>query len=497
MKQINTHFIIYLVFSLVILNSVNSVKVLKKKSEDAGTNVDVGKLVGECVKGLVKSIPPAFCWKKGADFGIIPTGCPNGYFRSLALCYEHCKPNYRHVLGVCWEDCPRGFADWGLVCFKFLQFRGKGTYIPRSLTNFSHEVPCPNGMYRMGALCYRNCANIQMENCGIGACVSDQSVCASTIINMAVSTLQSVADSVLLIVSLGSSSSLTPSKKAITEGIKKLGQQGLKSAIKSAVSSIRGKFQKQIFDKAFKEVRSFIKDSALGTLKSNFVSSFCSVVYEDMSARANTESTLNLNTVVDTIDVFNVKGIINGCKNTSDGGLDCAKNVLTGLSTLDPTGILGVATAFMHPECDVPAREYVITPPPVEVNEIPIVGNCKSQCNEAINNCINAPVNKGFAKECEKGRDVCLAKCNNVTCYAECEKSVGECIRNPERKHPESECLLQKPKCNAKCDANNACFENCEKHVQACIDSPTNKGHQDLCRWDLKPKCYRNCFNRN
>jgi hypothetical protein len=39
---------------------------------------------------------------KRSDVGIIP-GCPDGYFKSAALCYEHCKDGYAHVLGVCWE----------------------------------------------------------------------------------------------------------------------------------------------------------------------------------------------------------------------------------------------------------------------------------------------------------------------------------------------------------------------------------------------------------
>ena len=36
-----------------------------------------------CYAGFVKNIPPNFCYKKGGDAGIIPTECPEGYFRNL------------------------------------------------------------------------------------------------------------------------------------------------------------------------------------------------------------------------------------------------------------------------------------------------------------------------------------------------------------------------------------------------------------------------------
>jgi hypothetical protein len=102
---------------------------------------------------------------------VIPTDCPAGYYRSLALCYEYCAPGYYVVLGVCWAHCGSGYADHGATCFHNLfNWYFKPTYIPGSLPNWDGRVPCPSGMYRAGALCYRDCGNIGMVNCGIGAC---------------------------------------------------------------------------------------------------------------------------------------------------------------------------------------------------------------------------------------------------------------------------------------------------------------------------------------
>ena len=47
--------------------------------------------------------------------------------------------------------------------------------------------------------------------------------------------------------------------------------------------------------------------------------------------------------------------MVKSCGDVSaDGGLGCAKSVVEGLSAFDPTGIMTIAAAFMHPSCDVP-----------------------------------------------------------------------------------------------------------------------------------------------
>jgi len=112
--------------------------------ENSTANIiaDGGKIAAACMKALMSNIPPSFCWKH-ADFGTIPTLCPPGMFRSLALCFDYCIEGYTHVLGVCWK--------------------GIHSYIPHSVTNFS--AVCEDGKYLMGALCYRDCKTHNMVNC--------------------------------------------------------------------------------------------------------------------------------------------------------------------------------------------------------------------------------------------------------------------------------------------------------------------------------------------
>ena len=70
------------------------------KESSSVRGLEVGKV---CMAAINDVMPPAFCWKSGGDVGTIPTGCPDGFFRFLALCYENCKPGYDFILGVCYK----------------------------------------------------------------------------------------------------------------------------------------------------------------------------------------------------------------------------------------------------------------------------------------------------------------------------------------------------------------------------------------------------------
>lgn len=69
------------------------------------------------MNGLMASIPPDMCWRRGTNAGTIPK-CPTGYTKQGALCYKECKSGYKNVLGVCWKKCSSGYKDIGALCVK-------------------------------------------------------------------------------------------------------------------------------------------------------------------------------------------------------------------------------------------------------------------------------------------------------------------------------------------------------------------------------------------
>ena len=89
------------------------------------------------------------------------------------------------------------------------------------MTNFDGRVPCPGDMYRSGAVCYRNCEIIGMENCGIGACTSNSNDCAWQILNMVKGVIEGVGKGIGTVMSFGASTA-----------VKSAAKMGMKAAMK-------------------------------------------------------------------------------------------------------------------------------------------------------------------------------------------------------------------------------------------------------------------------
>lgn len=318
----------------------------------------------QCMSALTEAMPPGFCWKKGADAGVIPTGCPKGYFRSLALCYQNCSPGYTHILGICYKDCERGYDNHGLSCYRNLfSWYFKHSYIPRSITNFSDEVPCPGDMYRGGALCYRDCKIIGMENCGIGACIAPGSDCTAKVLEMTGKVLEGIATGVGTVLSFGASTAAkTGAKTAIKTALKKMSKDVLKAAANGMKNALKGKFKDITLKNARKKLLETVKDKLKDKAKEVALMTVCKQVWDSVANKEFSAPSVDDlgGKVLDTLDILGVQGMAKSCSDTkSDGGLGCAKSVVEGLSAFDPSGILTIASAFMHPECDVPVSKPV------------------------------------------------------------------------------------------------------------------------------------------
>lgn len=327
------------------------------KQSKAQTAEDVAGHVSACVSGIMASLQGPFCYKKGADFGKIPTGCAPGLERRLALCFESCRSGYSHVLGVCWGSCPGGWTDIGAICtqmrkkwiFYYPAFQAKSSYIPSSYTNFNDKATCDDGMYKGGALCYRDCGKIQYVNCGIGACSADKAACVAGIINMIVSVGVAVINCVSLVLTMGTSSA--GGNQALTQA----SAQAVKvsaTAIRSANSAVRTSLQylKSMGSKVVDHIKSKVVDA----LKSKIIANIC----EDVLNAAMKKSEENtLSKTISRIDILGVYDTVKECKelqkdNSAQQKTSCARAALNLAGVFDPTGLLNVAAAFTYATCD-------------------------------------------------------------------------------------------------------------------------------------------------
>lgn len=311
-----------------------------KSEKSSGPAVDNTLLGGGtarwCMKALTDSLAPDFCWKKGGDVGIIPKGCPPGYFRHLALCYVRCEGKYTYNgAGLCKD--------------------GAKTYIPKSITNFSDRATCPQGYYKGGALCYKDCENIGMFNCGIGACSMNKAGCAMQIVLMTVDTILGAVQFVAFVLSFGASSAVAPEVNTGRQAVSKLSSEALKMAWTRVQASL-GTFFKQTVDRAKKAFIDTIKGLPVGLTASWVAENVCGELYKKVAKEVTGKSQPTSTSPVDILkkfDVFGIAPIVDNCKDPKKKEL-CAKSVLSAASTFDPTGLLAIAAAFVHPTCEIP-----------------------------------------------------------------------------------------------------------------------------------------------
>jgi len=309
-----------------------------------------------CYAGFVKNIPPNFCYKKGGDAGVIPTDCPDGYFRNLALCYENCKDGYEFSGGVCWEKCKDGYASHPASCYKSLipaDWYFKKSYIPSSKTNF--EATCPDGKYLSGALCYRDCKQVGLDNCGIGACAGSSGLCASGIAMIAVNFALGVAQAIIFVLSFGTSSgdssAFASARKSISDMFGKLSKSDRQTAAQQAESAV----EKMGEDSMKKKMLDYAtKDLVPQQISNQIIKAVCDEIADqiigDLKTHSkDTEFTLNFQDWT----LQNTLGVNCTDTNSENGNIICAKSVLNLVQFVDPTGVVAMATAFLNPVCDV------------------------------------------------------------------------------------------------------------------------------------------------
>jgi hypothetical protein len=92
-------------------------------------------------------------------------------------------------------------------------------------------------------------------------------------------------------------------------------------------------------------VKETVKD-LMKTAATNLVGQVCGEV-----ARAFHDKALepNWKTIATSIDPTGIANAVQKCK--SSKGRMCTKAVLESVSNFDPTGVIGLAAAFLHPQC--------------------------------------------------------------------------------------------------------------------------------------------------
>lgn len=133
-------------------------------------------------------------------------------------------------------------------------------------------------MYLMGALCYRDCNKVHLDNCGIGACASDGETCGISIGMMFVDLAFAIAESVAFVMTLGASSVGTPGLRAARETIQNVFDNTSKSVIRKSAKHVRNVVNRQGKASKFREMRDYAYEECKDFATSTVVETVCEEV---------------------------------------------------------------------------------------------------------------------------------------------------------------------------------------------------------------------------
>lgn len=276
-----------------------------------------------------------------------------------------CKPNscsqagytWSGYDGKCWTSCASNLKESYGKCYTYFIGRFGPILQTYKYDLKSYDMPiidggnlgCDAGYYNSyDGLCYQDCKNAAMVNCGVNACAADVGTCNSNIINMVLSVLVAIADTIIFIVSFGTAGAAT---KSISQAVKDAGQVAVDVATTlvkniakdaTAVDKIISFAIKSVKAAFISEVEAAITDTCRGigvAIFANVVSKTTPVSYDFSS-----------------FDPTGVSGAIIACtgdRSDPNFGINCAKAVVGAISNVDPTGILAAVSTFMAPTCPV------------------------------------------------------------------------------------------------------------------------------------------------
>lgn len=307
----------------------------KRVHKSADNNVEIGKnmseVIKQCYNSLLSSLNPEFCWIRYGNIGKQPIDrCDDGWYNVGRYCRQNCKGIYDPY--------------WlGKTCKK-----GNNKYKPAEKF-FTKSGYCPFGYYKSNDLCYFSCSSINMTKCGPSACASDKSSCLMEIGNMAWSTVLSIVSIGLLVGSGGASAPLTPTLQGLKTTSRATQNQILQTVRKAFTTNSQNTIRT-----AKKDFMSKYKDKSLKISAEVLFSSVCSTIYNSISDQLKNKDTNSFDWAKfgKSFDIVGVNDIYNDCK-VNPNGVKCTKSVMNGVSLVDPTGLLGMAAAYVHPYCGI------------------------------------------------------------------------------------------------------------------------------------------------
>jgi hypothetical protein len=323
---------------------------------------------GKCPSGF--NDIGAFCQKpssygRGTGYALWNEGKCNsensqGCEKWGAMWYPKCAKGFHNVASsVCSPDCPAGYNDTGTGCAKPSYGRGAGEpFACRAGTEKNGLLCYPqcgkadfNGV---GPVCWQKCPGQQSTDCG-AACATNQGQCALATGNMVAAPIIAAVS----IATLGSSAMATAPAKAVQIGASVSRMTKMVTTIKSLFTAAKGSVTTLVGGaQNLKNATTFVKGGVKVFVVSNAVrrevDMFSKEFADNFAEMTSKEIDDEINKRFEKDAAYQIKrqwGIRHLSLMLEADGFAMAKDGLAAVSVLDPTGLVSVANAFMHPIC--------------------------------------------------------------------------------------------------------------------------------------------------
>lgn len=214
-------------------------------------------------------------------------------------------------------------------------------------------------MYKFGALCYRDCAQKKLANCGSGACATDKGGCYEGILKITVNFLLGAGKFVDFILShTQNDANLQDATSQLQEIINKIGKKFLDKAYEHVKNWVGDDSMRDFMvSSMINFTTNFIGEKFSQYLNNSMITRICNKVHDEAVSQIINSSQADFS--FGGVNLGDLKGTIAECLNVDLSNNDpndellCIRKALQTAAGVDVTGISAMAAAFMNPVCDI------------------------------------------------------------------------------------------------------------------------------------------------
>lgn len=281
--------------------------------------------------------------------------------------YPKCKSGFGLAPGgttVCYASCPAGWGQSGTDCFRPNPYdRGVGKE-PNCASGLEKNGklcynPCKSGYHNIAGVCWQNCPSQMGQECAAG-CATNAKECGMTTFNMISAPVMAAISIGTMVATMGSSAAVSGAVSAGGKAATSVGKLSqIFNSVKGIATSAKGSVQTMVggaknFDKLKTAAKVAGKMKTVLTPIGEEINNYSKEFADNFDVLVGPEIAREVDSRFTPEAAYQIKrewGIRHLELNLEANGISTAKALISAVSAVDPTGLVNVVEAFLHPIC--------------------------------------------------------------------------------------------------------------------------------------------------